>query len=163
MKKYSESKDIIFHTEMAGSPFFILKEGQEKAKKQDLNETATATAVYSRAWKNGFGSTDVYSIKPEQVSKKAKAGEYLGKGAFMIYGKKNFFRKTELLIAIGLLNNQIIAGPESAIKPKTEEYLLIIPGDEKKSDIAKKIATKLKTKEIDEIISFLPAGGFKIK
>ena len=49
------------------------------------------------------------------------------------------------------------------MKSKTENYVVVIPGDEKKSDLAKKIKFKLKGGELDDIVTFLPAGESKIK
>ncbi len=161
IKKHADSKDLVFHTELAGSPFFILKNGKEKAKPQDEKETAIAVASFSRAWKLGFGSTDVYRIFSEQVSKSAKAKEHLGKGAFMIYGKKKFFRNTELKLAIGKSNQTPMSGPVSAIKKHSQQAIILVPGKEKKSEIAKEISFKLKI-NIDEIMSILPSGDSKI-
>ncbi len=162
IKKHAEKNDLVFHTEMPGSPFFILKNGKQAAEK-DKKETAIAVASFSRAWKLGFGSTDVYSISSEQVSKKAKAGEFLGKGAFIIRGSKNFFRNTELELAVSEVNNKIIIGPVSAIKKKAKKYISLKPGYNKKTEIAKKIASKLNIKDINEIVSILPAGNSRIE
>ncbi len=165
IKKHLDKEDLVFHTEMAGSPFFIIKNGQTVSE-ISLQETAQATAVYSRAWKLGYTQVEVFYVKPEQVSKEARAGEYLTKGSFMIYGKKtSLFPK--LSYALGVLEEtgQIVAGPESAVAKKSKNYLIIIPtgGNEKKSDIAKKIKNKLKSEQLDEIMKFLPTGGCEIK
>ncbi|MBW2992911.1 DUF814 domain-containing protein, partial [Candidatus Woesearchaeota archaeon] len=90
VKKHTEPNDIIFHTEMAGSPFFIIKTKGKRPDKQTLEECAQATASYSKAWKLGIASTDTFYVKPDQVTKEAKTGEFIARGAFMIYGKKNF-------------------------------------------------------------------------
>ncbi len=162
IKKHAEKNDLIFHTEMAGSPFFILKNGKLKAKKTDLEEVAVAVASFSRAWKLGIASVDVFYVLPEQVTKEAKAGEYLSKGSFMIKGKKTFLRNTELQLAVGLKNNVIIVGPERAIKNQTKNFIKILPGNNKKSDISKKIALKFNIKNLNEIDAMLPTGGIKI-
>ncbi|MBI2666151.1 hypothetical protein HYX13_00915 [Candidatus Woesearchaeota archaeon] len=117
----------------------------------------------------GHTQVEVFYIKPEQVSKEAKAGEYLTKGSFMIYGKKTS-AFPQLKYAVGLIPNserqseQIIGGPEAAVEKKTKNYILIIPsaGNEKKSDIAKKIKAKLKGGDLDEIMEFVPTGGGEI-
>ncbi len=161
IKKYLDKGDLVFHTEMAGSPFFVVKDGQ-KAGEATLQEAAQATAVYSRGWKLGHTQVEVFSVKSEQVSKEAKAGEYLAKGSFMIYGKKNlFFPKLEFALGFVEELGQIIGGPAAAVAKKTKNYLVIIPsaGNEKKSDLAKKIKAKLKAGELDEIMKFLPTGG----
>lgn len=161
IKKHTDQADLVFHTDMAGSPFFVVKNGQQAGEITRL-EAAQATAAYSRAWKLGHTTTDVFFVKPEQVSKEAKPGEYLSRGSFMIYGKTQYVYP-RMEYAIGIVEGRIIGGPETAVKAKTDTSLLIIPGDEKKSDLAKKIKAKLKGGELDDIIAFLPAGGGKIK
>jgi hypothetical protein len=120
-----------------------------------------ATAAYSKSWKSGHTSAEVFSILPEQVTKEAKSGEYISKGSFMIYGKKTFY-KPKMEYAIGLVEEEVIGGPESAMRKKTSNYIIVVPGGEKKSALAKKIRSKLKGGELDEIIKFLP-GEAEIK
>jgi len=160
IKKYAEENDLVFHTDIAGSPFFIIKTENKKPTEKTINETAIATAGFSRAWKMGIASADVFYVKPEQVTKKAKAGEYLQKGAFMIYGKKNYL-KPAIKFAVGKINDKIMAGPINAIKKNCEKFIEIEQGNEKASSVAKKIQKKIGG-EIDDIIRVLPAGGCKI-
>ena len=161
IKKHMDKEDLVFHTEMAGSPFFVVKNGQE-AKEATFEEAAQAVAVYSRAWKLGHTSADVFYVKPEQVTKEAQSGEYMSKGSFMIRGKTVYLHP-KVQYAIGLLNDEIIGGPISAIKIKTNNFVVVMPGREKKSAAAKKIRSRLKGGELDDIIKFLPAGGSEIK
>ena len=138
VKKHTEVNDFVFHTEISGSPFFILKDGKTKATEQDLEEVAKATAAYSSAWKLGAGATDVYYVKPEQVTKDAQSGEYLSKGAFMIRGKKNYFRNVELAAAVGIdKEGRAMGGPRTAVIKHCGQYVTIKQGSLKKSDIAK--------------------------
>ena len=161
IKKHTEKEDLVLHTDMAGSPFFVIKNGKE-AGEETIKETAQAVAVYSRAWKLGHTSADVFYVKPEQVSKEAKAGEHLSKGSFMIYGKTTYLHP-KLEYAIGLVEEQIIGGPVAAVKKKTDNYLIVVSGREKKSTLAKKMKAKLKGGDLDDIIKFLPAGGGEIQ
>lgn len=165
VKKHLEKEDLVLHTDMAGSPFFIIKNGQQAGEKT-IEEAAQAVAAYSRAWKLGHVAVDVFYVKPEQVSKEARAGESLAKGSFMIYGRTSYLHPT-VEYAIGVIDNagepEIIGGPISAIESKTKNYLVVVPGREKKSALAKKIKAKLKGGELDDIIKFLPAGGADIK
>ncbi len=162
IKKHTEKEDIIFHTDISGSPFFVIKTKGKKPTEKTLNEAAQATASYSSAWKAGAAAAEVFFVSPEQVTKKAGHGEFVPKGAFMIYGKKNTLT-AELKLAAGLKDNQIITGPIDSIRSQTDNFLIIIQGNEKTSDTAKKIRKKLGGGNLDEIIRMLPAGGCKIK
>jgi len=161
IKKHVDKTDLIFHTEAPGSPFFVIKNGQECGE-ETLQECAQATAIYSKAWKLGFTSAEVFYVKPEQVTKEAKSGESISKGSFMVYGKKTFLQ-AKLEYAFGNVEQELLAGPVSVVKKKTSDYLLVVPGREKKSALAKKIKSKLKCGDLDEIIKFLPAGGADLK
>lgn len=161
IKKQTSKGDLVFHTELAGAPFFVVK-GGEKAGEKTLKECAQVTACYSKAWKWGLRSVAVYCVKPEQVSKKARAGEYLTKGSFMIYGKRKYFYPS-LEYCLGLKKGEIIGGAPTAVKKKTNNFVVLVPGKEKKSDLAKKIKAKLKGGDLEEIMRFLPSGGGEIK
>tara|TARA_Y100000034_G_C6774281_1_gene345610 strand:- start:9 stop:788 length:780 start_codon:yes stop_codon:yes gene_type:complete len=161
IKKHTDPVDLVLHTDMAGSPFFVIKDGQKSGEKT-IEETAQAVACYSRAWKLGHSSADVFYVKPEQVSKEAQAGEHLTKGSFMIRGETKYLHP-KLEYAIGLVNEQTIGGPVAAVESKTKNFVIVIPGREKKSTLAKKIKMKLKGGDLDEIVKFLPAGGAEVK
>ncbi len=163
IKKHTESQDLVFHTDMAGSPFFLLKTEGKKIPENILKEVADAVCSYSRAWKLGLSTQQVFYVKPEQVTKTAQSGEYLTKGAFMIRGKTNYVQN-EINLAVGTTKeNSIMGGPLEAIKANCIKYVKIVQGDEKTGAIAKKIAYKLGATDLDEVIRSLPAGGCKIK
>ncbi len=163
IKKHTEKDDLVFHTDLAGSPFFIIKNPEKKdIGKSTIEEPATATASYSRAWKQGINVTDVYYITSEQVSKTPQSGEHMGKGAFMIYGKRNYLRP-RLEIAIGMTKDEeLMAGPVEAIRKNCAKYVVVIQGKNKKGEISKKIRAKIGG-ELDDIIAGLPNGGIDIK
>lgn len=161
IKKHLEPTDLVLHTDIAGSPFFVIKNGQQ-ATMQTINEAAQATAAHSRAWKSGLTTLEVFYVKPEQVSRKAKAGEYLGKGAFMIYGETKYLHPL-IEIAVGIKEGQILGGPVDAIKACAENYVILVPGRDKTSDIAKKIRKTLGSGELDEIVRNIPAGGSALR
>ncbi len=163
IKKHLEPTDLVFHTDIAGSPFFVIKSQEKEIPEQTIKETAEATATFSRAWKLGLQSTDVFYVKPEQVTKQARPGEFLGKGAFMVYGKTNYVQNT-INLAIGTTEEKkIMAGPLSAVQKHCKQFLVLKQGSEKASDIAKKIRHLLdKELELDDIIKTLPAGQFAL-
>ncbi len=160
IKKHTEPKDIVFHTDMAGSPFFVVKSQGKKVGRSTLEEAADATASYSRAWKLGLAATQVFYVSPEQVTKKAMSGEYLGRGAFMVYGKTTYM-PNKMRLAIGMADNRVMAGPVESVRKHCSKYVKIIQGNEKPSDAAKKIQATIGG-GLDEIIRLLPSGGVKI-
>ena len=162
VKKHTEPDDLVFHTDMAGSPFFVVKSDGREIGEKTKEETADATCTFSRAWKLGLQTSSVFYVKPEHVSKKTKAGEYMGKGAFMIYGKTNYI-SNKVNLAVGVTDNQqIMAAPLEAVKANCKKYIVLEQGNEKASAVAKYIKHKING-SIDEIIRALPSGGVKIK
>lgn len=177
IKKYMDSKDIVFHAEFQGAPFVLIKTYGKKPSEKTFYEAAQAAASYSKAWKYGLSSLDVYWVKPDQISKKAPSGEYIKKGAFMIHGQRNYIKGVPLKLAIGLLINKedktikVIGGPVDAIKNQTDIYVKIVPGKTKAGKLAKQILSKLLKKyfevfkeepkrkiNINEVQNFIPAG-----
>ncbi|MEM1804828.1 MAG: DUF814 domain-containing protein [Nanopusillaceae archaeon] len=156
INKYLEKNDLVFHADIHGSPFGILKNGIN-AKEEDILESAKFVASYSKAWKMKLRVLDVYYIFPNQISKKTPSGEYLKKGSFMIYGKRNYIR-TNLELAIGFEEELIPGVPESVMK-KTKNYVVLIPGDIKPLEIAKKISKILNYPIIDDIIKLIPGSS----
>lgn len=161
IKKHTQPEDIVFHSSMSGSPFFVIKTEGKSPGEKTLEETAQATASYSRAWKLGLASSEVFYVSPGQITKESRPGEYMPKGSFMIYGKKNIL-KPKIGIAIGIKDLTIIGGPVEAVKNSSDSYVMITQGKEKASSAAKKIISKFKAGDIDDIIRFLPSGGVSI-
>ena len=150
------------HTEAPASPFFVIKTQGKKPSDVTFQETADATASFSRAWKIGVSAAEVYAIAPEQVSKQAPSGEYMPKGAFMIRGKRTYYQG-KMGAAVGkLADGRVMCGPEGAVKANCKEYALVLQGRDKPSDCAKKIARKLGA-DIDEVLRVLPAGTCQVK
>ena len=158
IKKHAEKNDIIFHTDMAGSPFVVLKikDKSTSPTEKTLQEAADFTAVHSKGWKLGMSTLEVFWVTPEQVTKEANAGEFLPKGAFMIRGKTNYITPT-MNYAVGIYEGALMGGPLDAVKHNCKEYIEILQGNDKTSDVAKIIQKKLGG-NLDEIISILPPG-----
>ncbi len=161
IKKHADKDDIVFHTDMAGSPFFVIKANNKKIGLKTMEEAAQATASYSRAWRLGLSALDVFYVRPDQLTKEAGSGEYISKGAFMVKGKTNYMHPV-LEIAVGIKDNRIIGGPVNAVKNNSEKFVVIGQGKEKTSETAKKIK-KIIGGSIDEITFFIPAGGSRIQ
>ncbi len=162
IKKYADKNDIVFHTDLAGSPFFIIKTEGKEVKESTLKEVADATVTFSRVFKLGTQSSPVFYVSPEQVTKEANSGEYLTKGAFVIRGKTNYI-DNKINLAVGKLEDgRLMAAPLEAVKAHCKEFIMLKQGDKKTSDIAKKIKAKLGG-NLDDIIRILPSGDIEIK
>lgn len=142
VKRHAEKEDLVFHTDTAGSPFVIVKSGGRDIDEKTISEAAQFAACNSRAWKQGVGSLDVFYVSPDQVTKKAQSGEYMGHGSFMIYGKKNWV-KAELRIAAGFAGGAFIFGPVSSVSSRTGKYVVFGPGTTSAAELAKRIKAEL--------------------
>jgi len=172
VKRYMEPEDIYFHADIYGAAHCIVKTAGRNPGEQTLKEAATFAAACSKAWQQGMAAIDVYSVKPEQVSKSAPSGEALGHGAFMIFGKRNWFKNTPLDFAIGIEKfgdyYRIISGPSSAVKKHAIMSFELLQGRKSKSDVAKHLKSlfekKLETTlNLDEIMQMLPADNIELK
>ena len=151
-----KDSDLIFHTDITGSPFVLIKNPEKKdIPEQTIKEAAEFCGSYSKAWKIGIAAVDVYYVKPDQVKKEGG----LPTGSFMIYGKRNWIRRIPVKVAIGIKDNEVIFGPEDMVKNKVKKYAVIVPNDLPAHEIAKKIQKILKTKiELERIIKIIPYG-----
>jgi len=178
IRKYMEENDMVFHADVAGSPFVVIKTQGKEPSEATINEAAQFTASYSRAWRERLGAVDVYWVKPSQVSKSPPSGEYLPKGSFMIYGARNYIRNVPLALSIGVKYTddgvKVIGGPSGAIAKQTNLYVNIVPGDMPSGRLAKEIRQALanmappeRRKEIleiplEEFQAFIPSGMGRI-
>lgn len=167
IKKHADPHDLIYHTESPGSPFIIIKNPENRTiPEKTKNEAAIIAATYSRAWDSGIKRMEVFEVKPEQVTKETKSGEYIQKGSFVIQGKKNIYN-VELNLAIGFFLDKegykvVMAGPESAVSKSCKEYIRLKQGNSKKGEISKIIMKKFELATNDDILSALPAGEFAV-
>ena len=186
IRRHMTENDYIFHAEVNGSPFFILKNANNKTSadlSQSIIETAQATISFSRSWKDNLSSADAYWVYPSQVKKGAPTGQFLPKGAFIIEGKKNFVKNLEIKLAIGLSFIEdrplFIVGPYSAILKRSIFLRNMIPSGfdvvkaskkiksdfvdySIKNEFPERLIHHLKNLSIDEIVRILPVGQFKL-
>jgi len=184
IRKHMTDDDIVFHAEIHGSPFFLVKNArnQDNEKTKFIEETAQATVSFSRAWKDGLSSGDAYWVFPNQIKKGAPTGQFLPKGSFVIEGKRNFCKGIELKLSIGLVKIEnrytIVSGPLNAIKKRSLVFASLLPGGSDPMKLAKKIKSEfvrvisefdsdladyLKKVLLDDFIRVLPTGQSKIE
>ncbi|DAC72006.1 MAG TPA: hypothetical protein DSN98_07380 [Thermoplasmata archaeon] len=165
VKKYLSDGDRYAHADIHGAPSCIIKgKGLNDEKIQitekTLQEACQFASSYSRAW-NQYGEASAYWVLPEQVSKTPESGEYVPKGAFIIRGKRNYYRST-LQVAVGLVpigtGEKLMGGPVVAIAARAVKgYAILVPGVTKKSVVAQKIAKafQVSTETVEKV---LPPG-----
>ncbi len=165
IKKYLEPNDLVFHTQLKGSPFVVIKTLGAKPTAEEKEEAAIFCASNSKQWQAKISLADVYYIKPDQVKKEFG----LPKGSFMIYGERTYL-KAPIELAIGLWkeDKKVMCGPLNAIQKHCKYILLVRQGDMKKSDAAKKVRYFIHQKEkedidVNEIMQVLPPGDCSIK
>ena len=174
VRKHLGKNDRIFHGEIHGSPFFILKDA-DNAPVASMNEVAHATACFSRAWREGMHGLKTYWVNPDQVKKSAPSGQFLPKGSFTIEGKRNFIGVPSLRLAVGIIPQEehylLTCGPPEPIKKNSICYAIIEPHGNEMVEAAKKIRIEFskikeeiaKTITIDDFVRVLPAGQSQIK
>ncbi len=181
IRKHLTEDDIVFHAEVHGSPFFIVKNAAAPAQEgkidSSLHQVAQATVSFSRAWKDSLSSADAYWVTPEQIRKGAPTGQFLPKGSFVIEGKRSYLKGVEIRLAIGVvqLNNRetLVCGPEESIKKLAMFYAVLLQGGMDPMTAAKKaktefvkiagdIAETIKRISLDDFVRALPTGQSRI-
>jgi predicted ribosome quality control (RQC) complex YloA/Tae2 family protein len=186
IRKHLGEQDLVFHAEIHGSPFFILKNGHTLDNVgRSLLEVGQATVSFSRAWKDGLYGSDAYWVTPAQVKKGAPTGQFLPKGSFVIEGKRNYVKGLEIQLAIGIIKQKedffLCCGPLQAIKASSLMYAGLLPGGHDPINAAKKVrneyvsvlagSTKqielsllhfVKNMSLDDYIRALPTGQSRI-
>jgi predicted ribosome quality control (RQC) complex YloA/Tae2 family protein len=173
IRKHLDKNDKVFHGDIFGSPFFILKDA-ENVPDSSMNEIAHATVCFSRAWREGMYGVSAYWVYPDQVKKSAPSGEFLPKGSFTIEGQRNFIKSETLRLAVGIMpiddDYVLTCGPPEPIKKNSLCYVIIEPHGLEMAEAAKKIRIEFsklfeditRKINIDEFVRALPAGKSQI-
>ena len=168
VKKYLKEGCRYAHADVHGAPSCIISSSDIDDKnipitEKTLEEACIFAASYSKAWKQ-FAESQAYWVLPEQVSKTPQSGEFLPKGAFVIRGKRNYYR-CKLELAVGKITVEgtvkIMGGPVDAVKKRSKEYIVLVPGDMKKSVVSHKLSKAFNV-STDQIDRALPPGGVTV-
>jgi len=172
VRRRMEDGDTVFHADVAGSPFFVLKGGRG-APPASVTEAAHATACFSRAWRNEAHGVGVYWVEPGQVGLAAPSGQYLPRGSFPIGGRRNPVTVPTLRLAVGVVeaggSRAVTCGPPQAMRAAAPCCVIIEPGGLSQSDAAKRARSELvrlgaapEEVGIDEIARAMPAGQSRV-
>jgi len=177
VKSHMDKSDLFVHADIHGAPAVIIKSEGKEIPQSTIDEAFVFAASYSRAWKNGIFALNVYSAKPEQVSKTPEHGEYVPKGAFIVRGKREW-KKVGIALAAGIVIGEeprVIAGPPSAVAKNAKYSVEIAPGRMKSREAALAIRkrwlelaggedrekiSRIKPEDIQEL---LPPGTHEVK
>ena len=172
IRKHLEKNDKVFHAEISGSPFFLLKDS-DTITPASLTEVAHATVCFSKVWKEPMYGSSAYWVNPEQVKKAAPSGQSMAKGSFMIEGQRNFVKISTLKMCVAIIQREekylLTCGPPS-LKNNCICYAIIEPQGSDLADVAKKIRLEFlannedlaKSFSIDEYVRILPAGPSRV-
>lgn len=169
VKKHFKENDLYFHAEIYGAAHVVLKNPDNKEIPElDRLEAANFALIFSSAWKNHAFSTQVYSVTHSQVSKSAFSGESLGSGAFVIRGKRDYYKKLNLKLRLIFdADKGVYAFPHLLTSGSIKQDFLLSPGSQKKSDVLKSIKNYFSNKQIslslEQIDAALPAGSFLLE
>lgn len=186
VKKHLSGSDMYLHADIHGAPSCSLrasqgfvvddyrpghipsdiptfklvdKLGDERIDDDKLAEAATLALCWSRAWSSGGGHGTVFAVKPAQVSKTAQTGEFVGKGAFIVRGQRQWFKDLDVRLGIGIIAINgvplLMSGIPALISDICPRHAILSPGIVKKDKLANRIYqnTGIST---DEILAVLP-------
>lgn len=182
VKKHLEEGDRYVHADLHGAPSTVVKADGESAPEPALEEAAQAAVTWSRAF-GRFGGGDAYWVRPQQVSKTPQAGEFLARGAFIVRGERDWFRKLPLEASIGLVwldasgrptdppedaenpgtkRAKIMAGAPRAVHAWTDTWVDLVAGETKRKDMVQRLARILRAHP-DTLDRALPVGDLMVK
>jgi len=179
VKKHAENDDVVFHADIVGAPFVVVKTETKEPTGQCLKEAAEFAAAYSRAWREGFGSVDVYWVKPDQLTKEAPSGESVGHGAFVVRGQRNWMRGIKLELAVGAVVDandsfHLVGGPLASVKAKAQVYVTVVPGDMSGKELLRQVlkalsgraskewGSKISKASIEDVREYVPFGKARL-
>ncbi len=170
VKRYLGAGDWYLHADLHGAPSIVVKHGAPGAPavtEITLREAAQFGLAFSKAWRAGRASGDAYWVLPDQVSKGARAGEFVPKGGWMIQGTKHFFRDLPVELGIGEVRYESetlwsVAPPDS-LRSRGVLRGLLTPGEEReRPEIEVAVAGELGLPR-SALQALLPAGGIRFR
>ena len=182
VNKYVDNNDIVFHTEMAGSPFVVIKMNKDEANEllgdlaqpdittpqKTLDEAATFCLVHGRPWKLGLASDEVFSVGKSQLSKKSPEGISLPKGSFYVDGKRTTYHPS-MEYAVGIVGTFVLGASIQTIEHYDKWCVHITQGSMKTGMATKEIRSELLRFhkdvkiDLDSIMGVIPAGGVTVQ
>ena len=166
VKKYLKNNDRYAHADVHGAPSVVVKNiNGIQPSEQSMLEACNFSLSYSKAWGARVSGGHSFWVENDKVSKTPNTGEFLAKGAFVIRGKRNWYRNLELNVAIGLISYdgtlKFMGGPISSIEKHSEKYVIFRPGFTERKVVIRKLSEAFSAESTD-IEKLLPSGGFDL-
>ena len=166
VKKYLKNNDRYAHADIHGAPSVVVKNiNGTQPSEQSMLEACNFSLSYSKAWGARVSGGHSFWVESDKVSKTPNTGEFLAKGAFVIRGKRNWYRNLELNVAIGLITYdgtlKFMGGPISSIEKHSEKYVIFRPGFTERKVVIRKLSESFSAESTD-IEKLLPSGGFDL-
>jgi predicted ribosome quality control (RQC) complex YloA/Tae2 family protein len=143
VRRYLGPRDIFMHADIHGATVFVILTRDREVGERDLYEVATLAASYSKAWKAGLASVDVFWVYGDQVKLAAPPGQYLPRGSFMVYGQRNYIKGVKLRLGIGIAyygdTYDIVIGPPELVASRAVAWVEVVPGNLGIDEISKEI------------------------
>jgi len=131
VKKHLGQHDIFAHADLPGGSVVIIKSNGKDVPEETKIEAVLFAVSYSRSWRGRLGVADGYWVNSDQVTKTPPSGEYLAKGAFMIYGERNYVRNSPLSLSLGIGLSpegfKVLVGSEGFVKSASAAYVNLVP------------------------------------
>ncbi len=166
VKKYLKNNDRYAHADIHGAPSVVVKNiNGTQPSEQSMLEACNFSLSYSKAWGARVSGGHSFWVENDKVSKTPNTGEFLAKGAFVIRGKRHWYRNLELNVAIGLISYdgtlKFMGGPISSIERHSEKYVIFRPGFTERKIVIRKLSEAFSAESTD-IEKLLPSGGFDL-
>ena len=166
VKKYLKNNDRYAHADIHGAPSVVVKNVNGiPPSEHSMLEACNFSLSYSKAWGARVSGGNSFWVENDKVSKTPNTGEFLAKGAFVIRGKRNWYRNLELNIAIGLItyegNLKFMGGPISSLEKHSDKYVIFRPGFTERKLVIRKLSEAFSAESTD-IEKLLPSGGFDL-
>ena len=166
VKKYLKKNDRYAHADIHGAPSVVVKNvNGVQPSEHSMLEACNFSLSYSKAWGARVSSGHSFWVENDKVSKTPNTGEFLAKGAFVIRGKRNWYRNLELNIAVGVIdyngNPKFMGGPINSIEKHSEKYVIFRPGFVERKIVIRKLSEPFNADPKD-IERLLPSGGFDL-
>ncbi len=164
VRRYIEEGDLFLHADIHGAPAVVLKARGRVPAEEDVYDAGVIAVAYSKAWKAGVGAVRVFYVDARQVSLSPPTGEYLAKGGIMVYGRKRYLKPLPVRIWIGIVLGldgvpRVLAGSEEVVRRHSIAYASLIPGEEKRLEVAKRLKEALTSSlalENPEVVLAIP-------